>query len=114
MESSFNEKQWVLISHLSGFAGYIFPLGHLLGPLLIWLLKKEQSAAVEEHAREALNFQISISIYFLIASILIVAVIGLALIPILIIVQIVLMIKAALEADRGGFYTYPITIRFIK
>lgn len=113
MESS-NEKQWVLLSHLSGFAGFIFPLGNILGPLLIWLLKKDQSLAVEEHSREALNFQISISIYFLIASVLIVAVVGIVLLPILIIVHIFLMIKAALAADRGRFYVYPVTIRFIK
>lgn len=114
MESSLNVKQWSLIAHLSGFVGFLFPLGNILGPLLVWLLKKEQSPILEEHAREALNFQISISIYALIASILFFAVIGFVLLPILIIVQIVLMIKAALAADRGEFYRYPITFRFIK
>lgn len=114
MESSFNEKQWVLLSHLSAFGGFIFPFGNILGPLLIWLLKKEKSSAVEAHAREALNFQISISIYILISSVLIIVGIGLVLIPILVIVQVVLIILAALAADRGEFYTYPITIRFIK
>lgn len=114
MESSLNLKQWTLITHLSGFAGFIFPLGNIIGPLLIWLLKREQSPLLEEHAREALNFQISISIYAIIASILLVAVIGFVLLPILIVVQIALMIKAALAADRGEFYRYPITIRFIK
>lgn len=114
MESTFNEKQWVLFSHLGGFAGFIFPLGNILAPLLIWLLKKDQSPAVEEHSREALNFQISMSIYILIASVLIIALVGMVVLPILIVVQIILMIKAALEADRGHFYVYPITIRFIK
>lgn len=114
MESSFNEKQWVLLSHLSAFGGFIFPLGNILGPLLIWLLKKEKSSAVEAHAREALNFQISISIYILISSVLIIVGIGLVLVPILVVVQVVLIILAALAADRGEFYTYPITIRFIK
>lgn len=114
MESSFNEKQWVLLSHLSGFAGFIFPFGNILGPLIIWLLKKDKSLAVEEHSREALNFQISISIYILIASALIIALVGLVLLPVIIIVQIFLMIKATLQADKGGFYVYPITIRFIK
>lgn len=114
MESSLNLKQWNLIAHLSGFAGFLLPLGNILGPLLVWLLKKEQSPKLEEHAREALNFQISISIYALIASILFFAVIGFVLLPILIIVQIVLMIKAALAADRGELYRYPITFRLIK
>lgn len=114
MESTFNEKQWVLLSHLSGFAGFIFPFGNVLGPLLIWLLKRDKSMAVEEHSKEALNFQISMSIYILIASALIIAFIGVILLPVIIIVQIFLMIKAALQADRGQFYTYPITFRFIK
>lgn len=114
MESSFSVKQWNLIAHLSGFAGFIFPLGNIIAPLLIWLLKKEQSQLLEEHAREALNFQISVTIYAIIASILFVVIIGMVLLPILIIIQIILMIKAALTADKGDIYRYPFTIRFIK
>lgn len=114
MESSFNEKQWVLLSHLSGFAGFIFPLGNILGPLLVYLLKKDQSVAVAEHAKEALNFQITITIYYFIAAVLILVIIGGFLIAILVVVQIVLMIKAALEADKGGFYKYPFTFKFVS
>lgn len=114
MESSFNERQWTLLAHLSGFAGFVFPLGNVVGPLLIWLLKKEKSPLLEEHAREALNFQISIAIYAVIASILIFVLVGAILLPILIIVQIFLMIKAALAADRGKFYRYPLTMRLVK
>ncbi len=114
MESSLNLKQWTLLAHLSGFVGFIFPLGNILGPLIIWLLKKEQSQLLEEHAREALNFQISIAIYALVASILFVVIIGMVLLPVIIIIQIILMIKAALAADKNEFYRYPFTIRFIK
>jgi uncharacterized Tic20 family protein len=114
MESSFNVKQWNLFAHLSGFAGFIFPAGNIIGPLLIWLLKKEQSQLLEEHAREALNFQISVTIYAIIASVLLLVIVGMVLLPILIIIQIILMIKAALAADKGEFYRYPFTIRFIK
>lgn len=114
MESSFNVKQWSLIAHLSGFAGFIFPVGNIIGPLLIWLLKKEQSQLLEEHAREALNFQISVTIYAIIASILLFVIVGMVLLPILIIIQIILMIKAALAADKSEFYRYPFTIRLIK
>lgn len=114
MESAFNEKQWILIAHLSGFAGFAFPFGNIVGPLLVWLLKKEHSVLLEEHAREALNFQISVTIYVMIASLLLFVFIGVILIPIILIIQVVLMIKAALLADKGGFYIYPFTIRFIK
>lgn len=114
MESSLNERQWILLAHLAGFAGFVFPFGNVIGPLVVWLLKKEKSPLVEEHAREALNFQISITIYAVIASILFFVIVGMVLLPILIIVQVVLMIKAALAADRGEFYRYPLTFRFIK
>lgn len=114
MESSLNERQWILLAHLAGFAGFVFPFGNVIGPLVVWLLNKEKSPLVEEHAREALNFQISIAIYAVIASILFFVIVGMVLLPILIIVQVVLMIKAALAADRGEFYRYPLTFRFIK
>ena len=113
MDSSFSEKQWVLLSHLSSFAGFIFPFGNILSPLLIYFLKKDQSTVVAEHAKESLNFQISITIYYIISSILIFVIIGWILLAILFVLQIILVIKAALEADRGGFYHYPFTFRFL-
>lgn len=114
MESTLNEKQWVLLSHLSGFAGFIFPFGNILGPLLVYLLKKDQSVVIAEHAKEALNFQITITIYYIIAGILIFVIVGGFLLAVLVVVQIVLMIKAALEADKGIYYRYPLTFRFIN
>lgn len=114
MESSLNEKQWVLLSHLSGFAGFIFPFGHILGPILVHFAKKDQSAAVAEHSKEALNFQITFTIYYIIASILVFLLIGFFLIPVLVVIHIFLMIKAALAADKGDFYRYPLTFRFVQ
>ena len=114
MESSLNEKQWILLSHLSGFGGFIFPFGHILGPLLVYLAKKEQSPAVAAHSKEALNFQITFTIYYFIASVMVFLLVGFFLIPVLMVLHIVLMIKAALVADKEGFYHYPFTFRFIS
>lgn len=114
MESSLNEKQWILLAHLSSFAGFIFPFGNILGPMLVYFLKKDQSVAVAEHSKESLNFQISITIYYIAALILIFLVIGAFLLPILFVIQVILVIKAALDADKGRFYRYPLTFRIVE
>ncbi len=59
------ERNWAVFCHLGGFAFYLlgFALGHILVPLALWLIKRDQSAFIEEHGREALNFQISVTLY---------------------------------------------------
>jgi uncharacterized Tic20 family protein len=90
------------------------PLGHVLGPLIIWLIKKDEYAIVDDQGKESLNFQISITIYFIIAGILCFVLIGFVLLPLLAIGGIVLVIIAATRAYKGEYYRYPYTIRFIK
>jgi uncharacterized Tic20 family protein len=114
MNSTFNEKQWTLLAHLSGFLGFVFPLGNVIGPLLVWFMKKEQSALVEMHAREAVNFQLSITIYYIAALVLSLVLVGFVLLGALAIFQVVVMIIAALQADKGMLYRYPLSIRFIN
>ena len=114
MQDQVSEKQWTLISHLSGLLGYVVPaVGSILGPLIVWLLKKEQSVSIEEHAREALNFNISIALYLAVSSLLAFVLIGFLLIPLFAILHLVLIIKATMEADKGKLYRYPFTIRFV-
>ena len=84
-----------------------------MGPLLIWLFKKDESPFVEAQAKEALNFQISISIYGIVAALLAFVLIGFLLIPALFIAHIVLTIIAAVRVSEGRAYSYPLTIRLI-
>lgn len=114
MDTTFNDKQWLLLAHLSGFLGFVFPFGNILGPLIVWFLKKEESPVIEEHAREALNFQISVTLYYLMAAVLILALIGFPLLIALGVFQVVVMIIAAIKADKGILYRYPLSIRFIN
>jgi len=89
-------------------------LGHLLGPLIVWLVKRGDSPEIDANGKESLNFQISMLIYDAIAAILCIVLIG---IPILIglwILNTVLVIIASIQASEGKFYRYPITIRLIK
>jgi uncharacterized Tic20 family protein len=112
--SSSEERTWAMVTHLSALAGYAIPFGHVFGPLLVWILKKETLPAVEEHGKEALNFQISCTIYAAVAFVLVFVAIGLALLLAVAIFDLVFIIIAAVKAYNGESYRYPLSIRFIK
>jgi hypothetical protein len=113
-----DQRTWAMIAHLSAFAFYISGIGHILGPLIVWLSKRDGNPFVDDQAKEALNFQISITIYFIAAIIMCVTIIFAFIgIPILIVIgafQIVCMIIAAIKANEGVAFRYPLSLRFIK
>ena len=109
-----DERMWAMFCHLSAFAGYIVPFGSILGPLVIWSIKKEQFPAIDEHGKEALNFQISIAIYMIISAILIVIVVGIFLLIALVVFRLILIIMASIKANNGEYFKYPLSIQFIK
>ena len=95
---------WEVLCHVAAVAGYVIPFGNIIGPLVVWLLKRSEVPAVEAHGKEALNFQISVTIYAIVCILLI----GLG------IAALVLVIIASIKASSGELYRYPLTIRFIK
>jgi uncharacterized Tic20 family protein len=108
------ERTWGLITHLSALAGFIVPFGHIIGPLVVWLIKKDESPFVDDQGKEAINFQISMTLYAVIAAILILVIIGIFLLIGIGILDIVLVIIAAVKANAGEKFRYPLTIRFIR
>ena len=111
-----DDRMWATFCHLAAFVGYIgVPFGQILGPLIIWLIKKEESPFVNENGRKALNFQISIAIYMLASTPLVCGgpLILLAIVP-LMIVDVIFPIIAAIKANNGEEVSYPISIEFIK
>ena len=108
------EKQWALICHLSGLSGYLIPFGNIIIPIVIWSMKKEEMPMVDEHGKEVINFQLSITIWIIISGLLIILLVGIPMLIVLVILQVVLVIIGALKADNGQLYKYPMTIRFIK
>ena len=108
------ERQWALICHLSGLCGYIIPFGNLIVPIIIWSMKKDEMPMVDAHGKEVINFQISFTIWFVIATIFIFILIGIPLLIALLLLQVIFIIIAAIKADNGELYHYPLTIRFIK
>jgi uncharacterized protein len=111
---SSEDRNLSVLAHLGGFfATFIFPFGNVLAPLIVWLLKRESSPFVEEHAREAINFQITMTIACLIAGALVFLLIGFLILPVLVIADLILAILAAMQASRGEHYRYPFTLRLL-
>lgn len=109
-----SEKQWALICHLSGLGGYVIPFGNIIAPIIIWSVKKDEFPMVDEHGKEVVNFQISFTIWFFVAGIFVLLLIGIPILIALAVIHVVFIIIAALKADSGELYRYPLTIRFIK
>ncbi len=108
------EKTFGMLAHLTALSGFIIPFGSILGPLIIWLIKKDQSAWVDKQGKEALNFAISIAIYAIVSSILIFIVIGIILAIAVGIFWLVMVIIATVKVNNGEDFQYPLCIRFIK
>ncbi len=121
-----DEKTFGMLAHLAALAVLVLPsFGNIIGPLIVWLVKKDQSAWVDKQGKESLNFQISMSIYFIAASVittlLAVTLIGIPLALVIIIMLIplgiywlVVVIMAAVRVSEGEDFLYPLCIRFLK
>jgi len=115
------DNTWCLISHLSGLVGYLGnDIGGVIAPLIIYLVKKDTSPLIASHAKEALNFNISVAIYALALVLLMIVTFGigaLIAVPGLIalgIFHLVFTIIAAIKANDGILYRYPLTLRLVK
>ena len=118
-ETSKDARMWAMFCHLAGLAAFI-PIipafGAVIGPLVVWLLKKDEFPFVNEQGREALNFQITMLIYGLIAGLLCLICIGIFLAAAVVIVDVVFIVVAAIKTNDGYHYRYPpyLIFRFIK
>lgn len=100
--------------HLSSLSGYIgVPFGSIVGPLVIWLIKKDQSAFIDENGKDALNFHLSMLLYLIISIPLMFVLVGFISLLAIPILEIVFSIIAAVKASEGQWFRYPLTIRMI-
>ena len=107
-------RTWSVLCHASALLGLFFHFfGHLLGPLIVWLIKRDLSPEIDANGKESLNFQISMLIYDIIAGILCLVLIGIPILIALWIMNTVLVIIASVKTSNGEFYRYPLTIRFL-
>lgn len=108
------ERQWAAFAHLAGLGVLVLPpLGGILGPMIIWILKKDDMPFVRDQGREAINFQITMLLAMLVAGALILALVGLVLLPIVIVTDFVLILVATLAASDGRAYRYPFNLRLV-
>ncbi len=109
------EKTWGMLTHLLGLSIFVgIPFGNVVGPLIIYMIKKDEYEFVREQGREVLNFQITWSLIFIISAILIVLGIGILMLIAFGIAWLVLVIVGAVTASNGNSYHYPFTINFLK
>lgn len=116
-ETNKDARMWGMICHLAGLGGLIpiVPvIGSVIGPLIVWQIKKDEFGFVNDQGKEAVNFQISILIYAVVSALLIFACVGVVLLPAVYIFDLIFLLIAAVKANDGEHYRYPLTIRFIK
>jgi uncharacterized Tic20 family protein len=108
-----DERTWSVVVHLSALSALFIPLGHLLGPLVIWLIKRSDMPMVDRHGKEALNFQITVTLASFLCGLLYFVGIGVILLFVLLVADAVLVIMAAVKTSRGEAFRYPFTWRVI-
>ncbi len=105
---------WAMLCHLVALLAMPFGLGHIVGPLLVWLIKRDQHPFIDDQGKESLNFQISMTIYGALLVPTLCVGIGFVLLPALLVTNIIFIVIASVHASRGEWYRYPLTIRLIR
>ncbi|MCX7033440.1 MAG: DUF4870 domain-containing protein [Arenimonas sp.] len=115
------QKTWGMIAHLSALIGFLIPFGNIVGPLVVWLIKKDTMPFVDDQGKEALNFNITVAIVvaglMIVGTVLLVILIGFLfylLAAVIGVAALVFMIIAGLKANEGVSYRYPYIFRLIK
>lgn len=109
-----SERDWSMFCHLSAFAGYFFPFGGIIGPLICWISRKDESEWVNLNGKSSLNFQISMLLYTVLLIPLCFIIVGIPLLIALGVLEVVCVIVASIRAAKGEVFKYPISIPFIQ
>lgn len=107
-------RQWAMFCHFAAFLGLVFPFGNLLGPLIVWQIKKDFDPFVDDQGKEALNFQLNVALAALACFVLMVVLIGFPLLLLVVVGALALTIIAGIKANEGQAYRYPFVWRLIK
>ncbi|GHT67341.1 hypothetical protein AGMMS50239_30330 [Bacteroidia bacterium] len=109
-----SENSYVALMHISQLGGYILPGLGFFAPLILWMLNKDNNARINASGKEIINFIISMVIYAVVSAILCIILVGFFLLGLIAVLQIACAIIAAIKANNGDDYVYPMTIRFLK
>ena len=108
------ERNWSMLCHLSALAGFFFPFGGIIGPLICWLTRKDESGWININGRNSLNFQLSILLYMILISPLCFILIGFPIIAALGLLKIICVVIASVRAPQGEIFKYPLAIPFFQ
>lgn len=114
VQPSQEARQWAMFCHFAAFLCFIFPFGNLIGPLIVWQIKRESDPFIDRQGKEAMNFQITVTLAILVSCLLMLVVIGFFLLGLVSIGALVLTIIAGIKANEGQEYRYPFTWRPLK
>ena len=115
VEVSKDARTWGMLCHLTALSGFVgVGFGFILGPLVCWLVKKNEYEFVDDQGKEALNFQITMFIALVVSGVLCLAFIGFLLLPAVVIVEIIFTIIGAVKASNGEWYRYPFALRLVN
>lgn len=103
-----------MFCHLSAFAGYFFPFGGIIGPIICWISRKDESAWVDSNGRSSLNFQLSMLLYMVLAIPLCIILVGIPILIFLGLLEVVCIVVASIKAAKGEKFKYPLSIPFLQ
>ena len=110
-----DEQNWAMACHLAALSGFLVPFGNIIGPLVIWLIKRAEMPLMDRHGKESLNFQITVAIAFLICIPLVFVIIGIPLMFAVGIGALIMTIIATVKVSNGDLeYKYPFALRLLK
>lgn len=104
-----------MLCHLSALVMYLgIPFGNILGPLIFWLVKKDEYEFVDDQGKESINFQITVTLAMIVSGILCVVLVGLPMLFLILIANFVMPLIGAVQAAKGERYRYPFSIRLLR
>ena len=109
-----SERNWSMLCHLSAFSGFFFPFGGIIGPLICWLSRRDESSWVNENGKASLNFQLSMLLYIVLAIPLCLIIVGIPIVIMLGTLKVICIIIGSVKASKGEEFRYPISIPFIS
>lgn len=109
-----DERTWGIVVHAAAFAGAFVPFGNILGPLVVWLIKKDDSEFVDENGKQALNFQLTWTAILLVALLSVFVFLGFLLVPLVLLAWLIFVVLAMIRASEEEVYDYPLTIDFVS
>lgn len=113
--SESEERTWALYCHLASYAMYVVPavgIANVLGPVIVWHIKKHESPFVDDQGKESVNFQLSMTLYSILLAPF--CLFGLPFVFVTWLMSVIMPIVAGMAAQKGEYYRYPLTLRIVK